>query len=42
MAKTMVAQQLVEQATDKTIRTWEQIVPPQYHVHAKVFSEDAA
>ena len=38
----MVAQQLVEQATDKTICTWEQIVPPQYHVHAKVFSEDAA
>jgi hypothetical protein len=40
--KTTVAQQLVEQAMDKTQRTWDQIVPPQYHTHAKVFSEDAA
>ena len=40
--KTMVVQQLVEQAADKTTRTWDQTVPPQYHVHAKVFSEDTA
>jgi hypothetical protein len=41
-AKTTVAQQLAEQAADKTTRTWDQIVLPQYHAHAKVFSEDAA
>ena len=41
-AKTTVAQQLAEQASDKTIRTWDQIVPPQYHQHAQVFSEIAA
>ena len=40
--KTTVAQQLAEQATDKTVRTWDQIVPPHYHEHAKVFSEEAA
>ena len=42
MAKTTVAQQLTEQATDKTIRTWDQIVPAHYHEHTKVFSEEAA
>ena len=31
LAKTTVAQQLAEQAADKTVRTWDQIVPPQYH-----------
>jgi hypothetical protein len=41
-AKTTVAQQLAEQAADKTQRSWDQIVPPQYHAHAKVFSEDTA
>ena len=41
-AKTTVAQQLAEQATDKTVRSWDQLVPPQYHQHVKVFSEDAA
>ena len=41
-AKTTVAQQLAEQASDKTVRTWDQIVPPQYHQHAQVFSETAA
>ena len=41
-AKTTVAQQLAEQATDKTIQSWDQIVPPQYHQHAAVFSETAA
>ena len=39
--KTTVVQQLVEQAADKMTCTWDQIVPPQYHAHAKVFSEDA-
>ena len=38
----MVAQQLAEQATDKTIRSWDQIVSPQYHQHKQVFSETAA
>ena len=33
LTKTTVAQQLAEQATDKTIRSWDQIVPPQYHQH---------
>ena len=41
-AKTTVAQQLAEQASDKTVRTWDQIVPPQYHQYAQVFSETAA
>ena len=40
--KTTVVQQLVEQAADKMTCTWDQIAPPQYHAHAKVFSEDAA
>ena len=42
LAKTTVAQQLAEQATDKTVCPWDQIVPSQYHQHAKVFSESAA
>ena len=42
IAKTTVVQQLAEQATDKTVRTWDQIVPSHYHEHAKVFSEEAA
>jgi hypothetical protein len=42
IAKTTVAQQLAEQAADKTVRTWDQIVPPHYHEHTKVFSEEAA
>jgi hypothetical protein len=41
-AKTTVAQQLAEQAANKTVRSWDQIVPSQYHQHAKVFSETAA
>ena len=41
LAKSTVAQQLAEQATDKTVRPWDQIVPPQYHSHMKVFSEAA-
>ena len=42
LAKSTVAQQLAEQVADKTVRPWDQIVPPQYHSHAKVFSEEAA
>ena len=40
-AKTTVVQQLTKQATDKTVCTWDQIVPAHYHKHAKVFSEEA-
>ena len=40
-AKTTVVQQLAEQATNKTVRTWDQIVPTHYHEHTKVFSEEA-
>ena len=42
LAKTTIAQQLAKQATNKTVRPWDQIVPPQYHRHAKVFSETTA
>ena len=42
LAKTTVAQQLAEQAANKTVHSWDQIVPSQYHQHAKVFSETAA
>ena len=41
LAKTTVAQQLAEQAVDKTVCSWDQIVPSQYHQHVKVFSEEA-
>jgi hypothetical protein len=40
-AKTTIAQQLAEQATNKTIHTWDQIIPAHYHKHAKVFSKEA-
>ena len=39
IAKTTVAQQLAEQATEKKERTWQEQVPRQYHRHGKVFSE---
>ena len=42
LAKTTVAQQLAKQAADKTVQAWDQIVPSQYHRHAKVFSETEA
>ena len=42
LAKTTIAQQLAEQATDKMIQPWDQIVPPQYHQHERVFSKTAA
>ncbi len=37
--KTMVAQQLVEKATDKKEQTWQELVPEQYHKYGKVFFE---
>ena len=42
IAKTTMAQQLAEQAANKTIHTWDQIIPTHYHKHTKVFSEEAA
>ena len=42
VAKTTVAQQLAEAATDKKKRTWQEIVPERYHRHGKVFSEQAS
>ena len=37
-----MAQQLAEQAADKTKRTWQEIVPKQYHRFSKVFSEHSS
>jgi len=42
VAKTTVAQQLAEAATDKKKRTWQELVPERYHRHGKVFSEKAS
>ena len=42
LAKTTTAQQLAENAADKTTRNWDEIVPPQYHHHTHVFSNEAA
>jgi len=42
VAKTTVAQQLAEAATDKKKHTWQEIVPERYHWHGKVFSEEAS
>jgi len=39
VAKTTVAQQLAEAATDKKKRIWQELVPKRYHQHGKVFSE---
>ena len=39
IGKTTVAQQLAKQATDKTKRTWQEIVPRCYHKFSRVFSE---
>jgi len=41
IAKTTVASQLAQDATDKKKCTWQEIVPEQYHHHGKVFSEEA-
>jgi len=42
IAKTTVASQLAQNAADKKKRTWQEIVPEQYHHHGKVFSEEAS
>ena len=42
VAKTTVASELAQKATDKTKRTWQEIVPKRYHCHGKVFSEEAS
>ena len=42
IAKTTVAQQLAEKATDKKERTWQEQVPQKYHRHGQVFSEKAS
>jgi hypothetical protein len=39
IAKTTVAQQLAEAATNKKERSWDEIVPKEYHRHAFIFSE---
>jgi predicted DNA-binding protein YlxM (UPF0122 family) len=40
--KTMVAQQLVEKATDKWKKTWQELVPKCYYEFGKVFSKAAS
>jgi len=42
IAKTTVALQLAQDAADKKKRTWQEIVPKQYHRHRKVFLEKAS
>ena len=42
IAKTTVALQLAQDAADKQKHMWQEIVPEQYHHHAKVFSEEAS
>jgi hypothetical protein len=37
--KTTVAQQLMEEASDKKERTWEELVPKQYHKFSSIFSK---
>ena len=37
-----MASELAQKATNKTKRTWQEIVPEQYHRHGKVFSEEAS
>jgi hypothetical protein len=39
IAKTTVAQQLAEVATDKKEWSWDEIVPKEYHQHAFIFLE---
>ena len=42
IAKTTVAQQLAEEATEKKEKTWQELVPKEYHIHDKVFFEKAS
>ena len=37
-----VAQQLAIETTDKVKRTWQELVPEQYHQFGKIFSEEAS
>jgi hypothetical protein len=39
IAKTTMVQQLAEAATDKKERSWDEIVPKEYHQHTFIFSE---
>ena len=42
IAKTTVAQQLAEEATEKREKIWQELVPKRYHVYNKVFSKKAS
>ena len=42
LQKTTTTSELVQKAMDHTKRTFEQMVPSQYHWHQKVFSEEAS
>jgi len=40
--KTTTASELAQKAMDHTKKTFEQMIPAQYHRHRKVFSEEAS
>ena len=40
--KTIKVQQLAEEAMDKKERTWQELIPKQYHIHGKVFSKQVS
>src|SRR6266702_4721858 len=42
LQKTMTALELAQKAMDHTKKTFEQMVPAQYHLHHKVFSKEAS
>ncbi len=42
LRKTTMASELAQKAMDHTKKTFEQMVPTQYHRHRKVFSEEAS
>jgi hypothetical protein len=42
LKKTTFAQKFAQKAATKEAKPWDQIVPPHYHSHRKVFSEAAA
>ena len=42
IAKTTVASQLAQDATNKRKCSWQELVPEWYHRHGKVFSEEAS
>ena len=41
-ARLNISTELAIQAADKTVKTWDEIVPKAYHCFAKVFSKEAA